>query len=100
MDIEIINVDGADDFERIDSVLRSLIESTEGMYPGSRGFGLAGNATGEPPEAAVNTLFFELDEKLPEYLPEINIEDIQLEDAGDGVILLRIYVATNEEDEE
>ena len=100
MEIEIMNVDNVEDFEKVDSVLRSLIESTEGTYPGSRNFGLTGDAVNENPEAAVNTLFYELDEKLPQFLPEINIEDIEIVGYGEGVTTLRIYVTQNEEEDE
>ena len=100
MEIEIYNLDGITDFDRIDSTLRFLIASIEGTIPGSRGFGLSGNTTDYAPEDARNELLMELDEKVEEYLPEITIEDAELVDAGEGEVLLRLSVAANEEDEE
>ena len=100
MEIEVINLDEADGFERIDSMLRSLITTISGTIPGSRSFGLEGGAVNLLPEDARNTFLMELDEKAEEFIPEVSIEEVEFEDAGDGAILLRIYVATNEEDEE
>ena len=98
MEIEVINLDEADGFERIDSLLRSLISTMAGTIPGSRSFGLEGGAINLLPEEARNTFLMELDEKVEQFIPEVSIEEVEFEDAGDGSILLRIYVATNEED--
>lgn len=100
MDISIINTDGLEDFEKTDSVLRSLIAAIGGTIPGARGFGLSGNAADFMPEAARNEFLMELDEKVEEYLPEIVIEDAAFEDVGEGRTVLRLSVAENEEDEE
>ena len=100
MDIEIYNPDGLDDFDRIDSTLRSLIASIEGTIPGSRGFGLTGNASDFTPEEARNELLMELDEKVEKYLPEIVIEDAAFEDVGEGAALLTVTIAANDEEDE
>ena len=100
MDVDIINLDGAEDFERIDATLRRLIGSVAGTIPGSRSFGLENGAVNLTPEEARNEFAMELDEKVEEYLPEIAIENIEVEAASEGSINLRVYVATNEEDED
>ena len=100
MNISIINMDGLEDFDKTDSVLRTLIASIGGTIPGSRGFGLSGGAADFMPEAARNEFLMELDEKVEEYLPEIVIEDAYFEDVGEGRTVLRLSVAANEEDEE
>ena len=100
MEIEINDLDGLIDFDRIDSTLQFLIASIEGTIPGSRGFGLSGNTADYAPEDTRNELLMELDAKVEEYLPEITIEDAELVDAGEGEVLLRLSVAANEEDEE
>ena len=76
----------------VDESLTNLVSSIAGTIPGSRGFGLTGDATSLPPERALNTLYAELDEKVDEYIPEISIESIQMESAMDGGMLLRITV--------
>ena len=102
-EIELVTVDGLTDFERIDSELRSLIVSIEATLPGSRGFGLSGSSTDLRPEEARNVFYSELDEKVARYIPEIAIEDVELEISDKGELVLRIFVAENddlEEDEE
>mgnify|MGYP007070201451 CR=1 FL=1 len=100
MDIEIYDLDGMEDFERIDSTLRFLIASIAGTIPGSRGFGLSGDTADFAPEDARNELLMELDMKVDQYLPEIAIEDAQIVEAEGGGTLLKLSVAANEEDEE
>ena len=100
MGIEIIDLDGTEDFEKTDSILRSLIASMAGTIPGSRGFGLSGSAADLMPEDARNEFLMELDEKVEEFLPEITIEDSEIVDAGGGELLLRLSIAENEEDDE
>lgn len=100
MEIEIIEAEEMDDIVRVDGILRSLIASMEGTIPGSRGFGLSGNAADLMPEDARNTFLMELDEKVEEYLPEVAIEDSEIVDAGGGELLLRLSIAENEEDDE
>ena len=96
-EIQIVNVDGLSDFERIDSNLRALIVSLEGTIPGSRGFGLSGISTDLRPEEARNIFYSELDDKVERFIPEIRIEDVELEFSEEGGIGLRIFVEQNDE---
>ena len=57
------------DIQRIDAELKALILATEGMIPGSRNFGLAGEFLTRPPLEAANLLAIELEEKVSEYIP-------------------------------
>lgn len=98
--IEIVNAGGLSDFERIDSVLRTLIVSIEGTIPGSRDFGLSGAATDMRPEESRNAFFAELDEKAEKYIPEIQIEDVEFDFDGDGKLTLRVFVEPNDEMED
>ena len=99
-EIQIVNVDGLTDFERIDSNLRALIVSIAGTLPGSRGFGLSGVSTDLRPEDARNTFYAELDEKVEQYIPEIRIEDVTMELTDSGAMTLQIFVEQNDEWEE
>lgn len=99
-EIQLVNIDGLSDFERIDSNLRALITAIEGTIPGSRGFGLAGFSTDLRPEEARNILYQELDEKVEQFIPEITIADVDLELSAQGAMTLRIYVEANGDMEE
>lgn len=91
-DIQIVNLDGLSDFQRIDSNLRALIVSIEGTIPGSRDFGLSGTSADLRPEEARNIFYMELDEKVETYIPEIRIQDVNIETVGENVLKLEIYV--------
>ena len=97
MGIEIYDLDGMEDFVKVDSILRTLIGTIEGTIPGSRDFGLSGESSDCLSEDAINTLLMELDEKAAKYLPEISIESAEVESIEDGSMLLRISVGINEE---
>jgi len=89
--IETVNMDGMTDFERIDQNLRSLLVSTVGMIPGSRGFGLTDSFISANPEYAVSRLAEELDEKCETYIPEISIAEVEYDMDDNGVATLKIY---------
>ena len=74
----------------VPDILRTLIESTEGTIPGSRGFGLVGNGVDLRPMEARNIFFRELDDKVDIYLPEIRISDVEVVSADP--LTLRIYI--------
>lgn len=71
------NTEGLD-IQRIDAELKALILATEGMIPGSRNFGLAGEFLTRPPLEAANLLAIELEEKVAEYIPEITIASVEM----------------------
>lgn len=81
------------DIQRIDAELKALILSTEGMIPGSRNFGLAGEFLTRPPLEAANLLAIELEEKVSEYIPEITIASVEMRPTKTlGSMSVTIYV--------
>ena len=81
------------DIQRIDAELKALILATEGMIPGSRNFGLAGEFLTRPPLEAANLLAIELEEKVPEYIPEITIASVEMRPTKTlGSMSVTIYV--------
>lgn len=81
------------DIQRIDTELKALILATEGMIPGSRNFGLAGEFLTRPPLEAANLLAIELEEKVAEYIPEITIASVEMRPTKTlGSMSVTIYV--------
>ena len=81
------------DIQRIDAELKALILATEGMIPGSRNFGLAGEFLTRPPLEAANLLAIELEEKVAEYIPEITIASVEMRPTKTlGSMSVTIYV--------
>lgn len=81
------------DIQCIDAELKALILATEGMIPGSRNFGLAGEFLTRPPLEAANLLAIELEEKVAEYIPEITIASVEMHPTRAlGSMSVTIYV--------
>lgn len=81
------------DIQRIDAELKALILAKEGMIPGSRNFGLAGEFLTRPPLEAANLLAIELEEKVSEYIPEITIASVEMRPTKTlGSMSVTIYV--------
>ena len=81
------------DIQRIDAELKAVILATEGMIPGSRNFGLAGEFLTRPPLEAANLLAIELEEKVAEYIPEITIASVEMRPTKTlGSMSVTIYV--------
>ena len=81
------------DIQRIDAELKALILATEGMIPGSRNFGLAGEFLTRPPLEAAILLAIELEEKVAEYIPEITIASVEMRPTKTlGSMSVTIYV--------
>ena len=96
--IRIIHVGNEVDIDRIDGELKALILTSTGTIPGSRNFGLTGEYLSRPPNEAVNVLAMELEEKVEEFIPEIeivNVEGAITEPFGE--MKLKIYVEGAEE---
>lgn len=86
------NTEGLD-IQRIDAELKALILATEGMIPGSRNFGLAGEFLTRLPLEAANLLAIELEEKVSEYIPEITIASVEMRPTKTlGSMSVTIYV--------
>lgn len=90
--IKIVSTDNMPELNRIDTQLKALILSMEGMIPGSRGFGLTREFVGRPPHEAFNLLAIELEEKVEQYIPEITIASVDGTVYVDGSIEPTIYV--------
>lgn len=91
--IEIVNMGNDVGITRIDTELKSLILSTEGTIPGSRGFGLTGDFVGKDPHEAANLFAIDLEEKVIEYIPEITIASVEVSSFDTtGSVDLRIHV--------
>lgn len=90
--IKIVSTDNMPELNRIDTQLKVLILSMEGMIPGSRGFGLTREFVGRPPYEAFNLLAIELEEKVEQYIPEITIASVDGTVYVDGSIEPTIYV--------
>jgi len=94
-EIQLVNIDGLSDFERIDNELKALIVSIEGTIPGSRGFGLRGESVDLRPAEARNTFYRELDDKVEQYIPEVRIADVDLTESG-STMIMKIYVGKSD----
>lgn len=90
--IEIVSTEDAPELNRIDTQLKTLLLSKEGMIPGSRGFGLAREFMSRPPNEAMNLLAIELEEKVEQYIPEITIANVEGSIHADGSMEPIIYV--------
>lgn len=97
--IQLVNLDGMSDFDRIDQQLKTLIVSIEKTLPGSRGFGISPVEDMNPREMR-NTFFSELDDKVEKYIPEISIRDIEIAEDENGTTKLRILIEENDDMEE
>ncbi len=90
--IKIVSTEDVPELNRIDTQLKALLMSREGMTPGSRGFGLAREFMSRPPNEAINLLAIELEEKVEQYIPEITIANVEGNIHADGSIEPIIYV--------
>ena len=90
--IEIVPVRGSEALERANARLRALILSRERTIPGSRGFGLSGDFLDAPCYDAASQFGVELEEKADEYIPEIDITEVQADAGMDGTVQTRIFV--------
>lgn len=90
--IEMVNLDGISDFERIDSELRTLIVTMVGSLPGSRGFGISAAFLSDLPMDAISAFAEELDEKCEEFIPDISISGVDFDAGTDGSISVQISV--------
>lgn len=97
--IQMVNLDGINDFERIDAELRTLIVTMAGTLPGSRGFGLSASFLSDLPMDAVSAFAEELDEKCEEFIPDISISGVDFDAGTDGTVTVKIYVERRDGEE-
>lgn len=90
--IEIVPVGGEAPIERVNAQLKALILTRERTIPGSRGFGLAGDYLDAPCYEVASAFGVELEEKVDEYIPEIDIAEVQVDADIDGAVDARVAV--------
>ncbi len=90
--LQMVNLDGISDFERIDAELRTMIVTMAGTLPGSRGFGLSASFLSDLPMDAVSSFAEELDEKCEEFIPDISISGVDFDAGTDGTVTIKIFV--------
>lgn len=94
--IDIVMGEELPEVERIDTQLKALILSAEGVIPGSRGYGLPQNFISMNPREAANILAIELEEKVAQFIPDITISDVNAEANTDGTMSVEIFVERRE----
>lgn len=82
--------------------LRTLISAVEGVYPLNRRVGLSQDILDMPVPAAITLMSVEIYKKVEEYLPEIEVEDIdcQHDESEDTVSVKVICRAADAEDKD
>lgn len=94
--ISVSNVAEQDELQRIDTQLRALILTPESSLPGSRGFGLPYDFMDVIPAESVNLFAVELEEKVQEFIPGIQIAEVKMEATMDGDVRIKIFVEGSE----
>lgn len=59
--------------------VRNLLRHVETELPGSRGFGLSPDYLDEPPDSMKTDFAADLYDKIDQYVPDVDIQDIQWE---------------------
>lgn len=77
--------------------LETLYSVVEGTCPGDRNFGLSNEYQDEPVNVAESTYSLEVYNKTEEYVPQVEIRDIQFEHGEDGQMIPKITFGLNEE---
>lgn len=92
--IKIVSLDdiSATELRQIDVRLRTLLHCTETTIPGSRAFGLPGDAMDLPVNLAANQIAIELQEKADIYVPEVRIDSVEADYGIDGKLELTINI--------
>lgn len=95
--IEIVNMDGISEIERIDSEIRALIVTVIGTLPGSRAFGIE-DFTDENMNDVESDFAAALDEGCERFIPEVTVENVAFDAGTDGKMVTRIYMGARDED--
>ncbi len=80
--------------------LETLYATVEGTCPGDRGFGLSCEYQDETPDVAECTLALEIYNKTEEYVPQVEILDIEFEHDMSGGMRPKITFGMNEDYED
>lgn len=96
-EIRIESDDDMSDLDKYHQQLRTLILTPAGSVPGNRGFGISFDYIDMPPNQAANFLAMELQEKLPDIIPEIQVDEVKCTeyDNGRALFAIRIREANN-----
>ncbi len=81
-----------DEVDRINDTIEAMLITRELSIPGSRGFGLSQDFIDMPVPDAINMITVELMDKMDEYMPEVELQDIKGESDIYGNVVLDIYV--------
>lgn len=65
--------------------LSTLLTTIEGTYPGDRRFGMDSEYISLPPNEAKNLFIIDLHEKINEYIPGIEVEDVTFSSDGQNL---------------
>lgn len=90
----------AEELESYRRQLQTLYTTVEGTCPGDRNFGLSPEYLDEPPQVAESTLSLEIYNKTEEYVPQVEVLDIQFIYGEDGQMTPQVTIGLNEEYEE
>ncbi|MCM1245904.1 MAG: hypothetical protein NC293_09720 [Roseburia sp.] len=90
----------AEELEGYRRQLQTLYTTVEGTCPGDRNFGLSPEYQDEPPDVAESTLSLEIYNKTEEYVPQVEVLDIQFAYGEDGQMIPKVMVGLNEEYDE
>lgn len=90
--IETVPVGGDTSIERANAQLKALMLARERTIPGSRGFGLSGDFLDAPSYEAVSEFGVELEEKVDEFIPEIDVAEVKADAGIDGAVDIQAFV--------
>ena len=90
--IEIVPVGGDASIERANAQLKALILARERTIPGSRGFGLSGDYLDATCYEAASEFAVELEEKVDEFIPEIDVAEVKVDADIDGRVDAQVSV--------
>lgn len=90
----------AEELEGYQRQLQTLYTTVEGTCPGDRHFGLSPEYQDESPPVAESTLSLEIYNKTEEYVPQVEVLDIQFTYGEEGQMIPQITIGLNEEYDE
>lgn len=90
----------ATDIEKYERQIKTLLKTVEGTCPGDRAFGLSNEYQDEPPEVAKVSLSLEIYNKMEEYIPRLEVLEIDFSFGEEGELIPCIRFGPNEDYEE
>ncbi len=92
--------DAAEQIDLYRRQLMTLYATAEGTCPGDRNFGLSNEYQDEPPPVAESTYALEVYNKTEQYVPQVEVLDIEFEHDLEGGMRPKIRIGLNEEYDE